>query len=151
MRLKVAGASFPAGQAGQKTVPPEGRSLVPAFADKPLDRKYLFWEHEGNRAVSDGKWKLVAKGPGGPWALHDLETDRTEQHDLAATQPDRARSAEHHAHQQGRDRCLHGFDPSFPVCPRLATPFPRRRKMGKRLCPCDPAWGRYDGPGIQQT
>lgn len=90
--LELAGASFPAEQAGQKTVPPEGRSLVPAFANQPLDRKYLFWEHEGNRAVSDGKWKLVAKGPGGPWELYDLETDRTEQHDLAATQPDRARA-----------------------------------------------------------
>jgi len=90
--LEVAGASFPAEQAGQKTVPPEGRSLVPAFADKPLDRKFLFWEHEGNRAASDGKWKLVAKGPGGPWELYDLDTDRAEQHDLAAAQPERVRA-----------------------------------------------------------
>ena len=26
----------------------------------------LFWEHEGNRAVRDGNWKLVAKGADGP-------------------------------------------------------------------------------------
>ena len=87
--LDVAGAQFPAEQAGQKTVPPEGRSLVPAFANKPLDRDLIYWEHEGNRAVSNGKWKLVAKGPGNPWELYDLESDRTEQHDLAAAQTER--------------------------------------------------------------
>ena len=40
----------------------EGRSLVPAFAGKPIEREALFWEHEGNRALRDGDWKLVAKG-----------------------------------------------------------------------------------------
>jgi arylsulfatase len=51
----------------------------------------LFWEHEGNRAVRDGDWKLVAEGPGAPWELYDLKADRTELHDLAAQQPARVR------------------------------------------------------------
>ena len=41
-------------------------------------------------AVRDGQWKLVSKHPG-DWRLYDLEADRTEQHDLAAAQPDRAK------------------------------------------------------------
>ena len=71
--------------------PPEGTSLVPAFANKPLQREAIYWEHEGNRAVRADKWKLVAKGEAGPWELYDMEADRTELHDLAKEQPDRAK------------------------------------------------------------
>ena len=68
---------------------PEGASLVPAFRDKNLRRqKPIFWEHEGNRALRDGKWKLVSK-ENKPWELYNMETDRTEQHDLAARYPKR--------------------------------------------------------------
>ena len=41
-------------------------------------------EHEGNVAVRDGQWKLVRKYPG-DWELYDMETDRTELDDQAAT------------------------------------------------------------------
>jgi arylsulfatase len=47
----------------------------------------LFWEHEGNRAVLAGRWKIVADD-GHPWELYDLESDRTELHDLAAFRPE---------------------------------------------------------------
>ena len=63
-----------------------GRSLVPAFQGKPVQREALYWEHEGNRAVRDGKWKLVAKEKQ-PWELYDIEADRTEMNDLASKQP----------------------------------------------------------------
>jgi arylsulfatase len=70
-----------------------GASLVAAFEGKPLDRKQpIFFEHEGNRAVRDGKWKLVAKGTHGAWELYDMEADRTEMHDLASAQPERAKA-----------------------------------------------------------
>lgn len=39
-------------------------------------------EHEGNRAVRDGRWKAV-KRLGYAWALFDIDTDRTERTDLA--------------------------------------------------------------------
>jgi arylsulfatase A-like enzyme len=69
----------------------EGRSLVPAFADQPLRRDALYWEHEGNAAIRVGDLKLVRVGRGGPWELYDLAKDRSEQHDLAKTQPKQVR------------------------------------------------------------
>jgi hypothetical protein len=65
----------------------EGRSLTPAFANRPIERDALYWEHEGNRAIRIGKWKLVAESPAGSWELYDMEQDRTEMHDLAEAQP----------------------------------------------------------------
>jgi len=62
-------------------------SLAPTFDGAPLDREAIFWEHEGNRAVRKGKWKLVSKYPGG-WELYDMEKDRTELDDLAGDHPD---------------------------------------------------------------
>jgi arylsulfatase len=85
--LDLAGTAFPAEHGGAKTVPPEGRSLLPVFAGRPVGRDALYWEHEGNRAVREGDWKLVAKGPGGPWELYDLAADRVESTDLAAQRP----------------------------------------------------------------
>ena len=64
----------------------EGRSLVPAFDNKQIQREAIYWEHEGNRAVRQGKWKLVSRHPGN-WELYDIEADRTELNDLAARNP----------------------------------------------------------------
>jgi arylsulfatase len=72
---------------GKPLTPLEGRSLVPAFDDRPIARNGLFWEHEGNAAVRDGDWKLVRKGREGKWELYNLKTDRTEQRDLTMEQP----------------------------------------------------------------
>lgn len=70
-----------------------GRSLVPAFArDGAMSHEYLFFSHEGNRALRVGDDKLVsAKCDGNPWCLYNLASDRGEQHDLAAEQPERTR------------------------------------------------------------
>ena len=88
--LEVAQAPYPTeAHGGRAITPAAGKSLIPAFADRPIDRHALFWEHEGNRAVRVGDWKLVAKGPGGAWELYDIGADRGEQHDLAAQHPDR--------------------------------------------------------------
>ncbi len=87
--LDAAGARYPAEFEGHKIPPGRGRSLRPAFRGDSLRRSEpLFWEHEGNRAVRGGKWKLVAK-EGQPWELYDMEADRTEMNDLAAKFPKR--------------------------------------------------------------
>ena len=88
--VDIAAATYPKAHGGESIHPMEGVSLQPAFHGQPLARKEpIFFEHEGNRAVNDGRWKVVAKGPAGPWELYDLAADRAELHDLAADQPDR--------------------------------------------------------------
>lgn len=98
--LALAGVSFPEEFNGTGSVPPEGMSLLPALAGKKLNREYLFWEHEGNRAIRMGKWKLVSKlntpmqftpEDENSWELYDLEKDPSETEDLAAEHPDRVR------------------------------------------------------------
>jgi arylsulfatase A-like enzyme len=70
--------------------PLPGKSLVPAFAhDRSVRHQELWWEHEGNRAIRMGDWKLVASGKNGPWELYDLATDRTETRNLASQYPAR--------------------------------------------------------------
>ncbi len=82
-------ATYPKEIGGKGIQAMEGRSLRPAFANQPIERDAIFWEHEGNAAVRSGDWKLVRKGLRGPWELYDLKADRTEMHDLAAAQPER--------------------------------------------------------------
>jgi arylsulfatase len=87
----VGAADYPAEFRGERIKPAEGTSLRPAFGGGALNRtKPLVWEHDGNRAVRDGRWKLVAKEDR-PWELYDLETDRTETRDLASSEPERMR------------------------------------------------------------
>lgn len=85
--VDVGAATYPAEFGGKPILPMEGRSLVPAFANHPIEREALFWEHEGNAAVRVGDMKLVRLGRNGAWELYDLKADRTERHDLAADRP----------------------------------------------------------------
>lgn len=83
----VTGADYPAERDGHAVPPCEGFSLRPTFIDSPSARPTLFWEHEGNKAVREGRWKLVRRFPL-QWELYDIEADRTELTDLSAESPE---------------------------------------------------------------
>ena len=89
--VDLGGGAYPKELNGNAIQPMEGVSLKPAFQGEPLNRPQpIFWEHEGNRAIRIGDWKLVSKHRGG-WELYDMTTDRTEMNNLAATQLDRVK------------------------------------------------------------
>jgi len=85
--LDVAGIEYPSSFNGHDVKPPEGFSMVPTFTDQPHNRNTLFWEHEGNRAVRKGKWKLVSRYPG-DWELYDMDAERTELDNVADDHPE---------------------------------------------------------------
>jgi len=93
--VDITGAKYPAEWIGKKILPMEGVSLRPLLAPsagKPasLSPRLLAWEHEGNRAIREGQWKLVSLATA-PWELYDMEADRVEMNDLAASQPERVK------------------------------------------------------------
>ena len=76
---------------GEKTKPLEGRSLMPIFrGEVRTSPEELCWEWGGNGAIRRGKWKLVwdNAAPVSNWELYDMESDRTELHNLAAQKPE---------------------------------------------------------------
>ncbi len=86
--VDLAKAKYPKRVERVNITPMEGVSLAPAFNGRSVNRKNpIFWEHEGNRAIRDGKWKAVAKGSAGAWELYDIEADRTELNNLATKNP----------------------------------------------------------------
>ncbi|HEV3005632.1 MAG TPA: arylsulfatase [Pirellulales bacterium] len=72
-----------------KPVPAKpGKSLVALFArDGDVERDFLWWLHEGNRALRVGDWKIVAAGNDSPWELYDLSSDRSESRNLSGENP----------------------------------------------------------------
>jgi arylsulfatase A-like enzyme len=95
--IEVAGAAYPAVHEGHAILPLEGRSLLPAFDDRPAGERRLVFEHEGNAALIEGDWKLVgANVVAGEriredgWRLHHLPTDPCEQDDRFLAEPERA-------------------------------------------------------------
>lgn len=87
--LDLAGVQYPTNYEGKKRLKQEGISLAPIFKGSEVtEERTLFWEHEGNRAVRSGKWKLVSQYPENEWHLYDMEEDRTELSDLSNKNPD---------------------------------------------------------------
>ncbi|SEE28023.1 arylsulfatase [Ruania alba] len=87
--LDAAGVHYPDEYNEHKTTPMAGESFTRVFDGKSWSREQpIIWEHEGNRAVRAGDWKLVAEH-GAPWELYNIADDRTETRDLADHEPQR--------------------------------------------------------------
>ncbi|MBN2093394.1 arylsulfatase [candidate division KSB1 bacterium] len=83
----VAKAKYPAKIDNKPIIPLEGKSLTSVFKGKTRKlHETIYWEHLGNRAIRQGKWKLVSVNKG-QWELYDLEADRTELKDLSTIYP----------------------------------------------------------------
>lgn len=113
--LQLAGEQTPASWEGTAVPAKPGKSLAPAFAEEgTIARDYLWWLHEGNRALRMGDWKIVSaddrwkwdyrkpvdlndvnewfrEALNVPWELYDLRYDRAELNNLAQKHPDKVR------------------------------------------------------------
>ena len=78
---------------GNKIKKHSGKSLMPIFlgSTKEIHDEPIFWEHEGNKAVRLGEYKLVMdweKDVYDNWELYNITKDRTEQNNLINELPD---------------------------------------------------------------
>lgn len=93
--LDLAETSQPKEYNGNSITPHSGKSLKPLFVGTPeqIHREPIFWEHEGNKAVRLGNYKLVQdwnKKKKDNWELYDIEKDRTETNNLINEMPEKA-------------------------------------------------------------
>lgn len=91
--VEISDAEYPAVFEGNEIVPMQGQSLTPHFEGENNDRGPIFWEHEANIGVRDGKWKLVAKTAENSefdpknLELYNMDEDPSELNDLAEEHP----------------------------------------------------------------
>lgn len=83
--LELANAKYP--MHSKQLLPLAGESLLGVWKGEPQGTRALFFEHEGNRAVRRGKWKLVWVNYEKCWELYDIDVDRSESNDRAAEFP----------------------------------------------------------------
>ena len=91
--LDAANGKYPETFNGEKILPAEGESLLPALKGEKNNRTNpLFFEWRKGKAVIDGNWKIVTetanKGDKPEWELYNLNNDPTETYNLSDTQPE---------------------------------------------------------------
>lgn len=87
--LEAAGAEYPSTYGGRDIPPMEGQSLMPLLKGGWFDdSRAIITEHEGNKMLRKGKWKIVQEYKEEDWLLYDISADPTEMHDRSADHPD---------------------------------------------------------------
>ncbi|HEX8532036.1 MAG TPA: arylsulfatase [Cytophagales bacterium] len=88
----LAGVKYPKTHGGNSITPAAGLSLRNVLEGKPwTGHEALYWEHQGNRAVRQGDWKIVSSYPENKWRLYHLAADRTELRNLSESHPEKLR------------------------------------------------------------
>ena len=89
--VAVSGAKYPKILNNKPIIPFEGRNLLPIANNEGSDNeRILCWEHEGNKAIRIGNWKLVCTGEKN-WSLYNLFEDPTELNDIASANPEKVK------------------------------------------------------------
>ena len=97
--LDIIGDIYPVEFRGTRTVPLDGRSLLPILQGKEMaPPEYLFSNDKGQQAVIyKGRWKLMiepgwyfrtSKQPGIAYELYDLQNDPAEKRDVSKQNPE---------------------------------------------------------------
>ena len=94
--LDLANTKIPQVFNGNKIKKHSGKSLIPIFtgSKEQIHKEPIFWEHEGNKAVRLGDYKLVQdweKGIDDNWELYNISKDRTEQNNLIDSLPNKSK------------------------------------------------------------
>ncbi len=145
--LDVTGAAYPTEREGVAVLPTDGISLLPVLTGgERTGHKSLCWYLYGCRAVRQGKWKLVRGAAAEAWELFDMESDRTETHDLAAQHPQRVQQMEadwlRRADRTVRRRTDEDYNAKHSRRSCFAARRPRQWSTADRpdgLCPMRPA------------
>lgn len=119
--IDVSHAKYPTEKNGQKITSLAGKSLLPTFKNpEKTEPRTLYWEHEGNKAIRQGDWKLV-KEHQQDWELYNLSRDRSELNNLAKESPKRVGIL---------SKSWNTWAPKVGVIPWKELPPPGYRKKG---------------------
>jgi arylsulfatase len=89
--IDLSGAIYPAQYEENAIIPCEGKSLLPVLQNTAGDKhSELCFEHFNEKALIDSSgWKIVQPSKSDRWELYNLNTDRTEMHNLAGQYPEK--------------------------------------------------------------
>jgi arylsulfatase A-like enzyme len=97
-------------QPGTKLAGVDGQDILPVLNGDQPPHAFMFWNHNQQRAVRAGDWKLILEPPSFPgdpvedkvW-LSNLEADPGEKTNLASREPERVRQLRERIHAWERD------------------------------------------------
>lgn len=97
-------------QPGRKLAGVDGQDILPVLNGDQPPHAFMFWNHNRQRAVRAGDWKLILEPPSFPgdpvedkvW-LSNLEADPGEKTNLASREPERVRQLRERIHAWERD------------------------------------------------
>lgn len=92
--LELSSSTYPTTYHQNAITPHDGKSIIPLLRGKKQDKhRAFFWEHEGNKAVRQGQWKLVKRHKK-PWELYDIIADPYELNNLITQETEKAKVLE---------------------------------------------------------